>query len=197
MPERINFHALSVEPRRRETRSFRDARALGDREFTIQLEEPDANVEYQAADLARLILMRYVTGDPELPGSPFPFIVDGRAVALRPRLIDHACLIATMQPEPWDLPFDRYTVEDLLQMAIKARPLWDQLWLWVSGLLAQSEASLPNASTGREGDSSGPRSNGDTSIPASSPISVRPSGASTPASAEIRGRLSHPGGMTT
>lgn len=178
MSERPNFYTLSVSERVRATRSFSHPRYPGVG-VTLELEEPDVYVEHVAAELARQTVARFVTGDETLGTPASPFEVDGVVRALAPRQIDHACLVAAMQPDPWSLPFPRYQPEELLVMQCKTPRLWDLIWRWVMELYDGLETSLPNALGAPGENSSARRLSEDTSTPPSSATSVRLSGVST------------------
>lgn len=175
MPEHINFHSLSVEKRRRFTKTFTDAEHP-ELEFEIQFEEPDALTDYAAAELSALLVARYIEGDPELGMVAQPFMVAGEARGLTPRLCDDVALIVAMQPNPWDLAYPPYQPEEVLQMAFKCRGLWVQVRHWAREIYRGSGDALPNVSIERGADSSSPRSKPDISIPASLTISAAASG---------------------
>ncbi len=174
MAERVNFHSLAVEPRKRHTRTFHDPR-LPESGFTLQLETPDALTDYLAAEVGGELMRRYITGDEELGMPAAPFMVGGEARPLTARLCDHAALVHVMQPDPWDLPFPRYEPEELLMMAFKAPAVWRQVRRWTMEMDQGAEIDLPNDSAGREGSSSSPPLTEAQSILASWPGSPEPS----------------------
>lgn len=169
---RINFHSLTVEPRRRFTRTFEDARLP--EPLTLTLLEPDALTDYAAAEISAELAKRYLTGDEALGMAPQPFMVGGEARPLSLRLCDHAALVVAMQPEE----ADAYQPEEILQMAFKLPALWRQVRGWALELDRGAEAALPNDWGPPEGSLSNPPSNEAVSIPEWSPGSRIPSGAS-------------------
>lgn len=170
MADHINFHSLSADERRRFTRAFTDP-ALGDRECVLTFEQPDASTDYLAAEIAELLVRRYITGDEALGMPPQPFLVGQAPRKITPRMCEDAGLIVAMQPEP-----PEYQPEEVLQMAFKARDLWREVRRWALSIYRGSEDDLPNASTGDGAGSSAPRSTPDTSIPEWSNTSAAASG---------------------
>lgn len=178
---RLNFHSLSSDPRKVFEREFTDPRHPGE-VLLLKLEEPDALTDYAAAEAAQELVRRYLEGNAELGMAAQPFLVDGEPKVLTELLCDDIARVVEMQPATWE---DRYQPEEVLMMAFKRRGLWLQVRRWAREVFVGAEGALPNASAGRAVDSCDPPSNAESSILASSPISVKHSTASTSGSAAV------------
>lgn len=143
---RVNWQALQAHERRRETVTLTDPR-YPDVAFTIQLQEPDPMTDFEAAQISVEMIRRHITGDPEKKTPPFPFLIDGREQKTTPQFWYTIGEVVALQPDPWDLDFERYSADDLAQMAYKSRRTWLQLWQKSRELIKGGAASLPNDST--------------------------------------------------
>jgi hypothetical protein len=143
-PVRIDWNSEEPEERRREVCEFIDPKRPG-RPFVIELQQPDPMTDFEAGTIAAEAIGRHVTGDPVRGTPPFPFTINGEPQKTTAQFWYTVAEVAALQPDPWSLPFDRYSVDDLAQMAYKRRGLWLKLWKKSRELVKSAEEDLPNA----------------------------------------------------